>query len=45
MMMAMFGWTGPRMPAHYIAQTNREKLRISGMEKSSLHSGRLPFCS
>jgi hypothetical protein len=32
-MMAMFGWTDPKMPAHYIAQANREKLGISGMEK------------
>ena len=32
-MMAMFGWTDPKMPAHYIAQANREKLDISGMEK------------
>jgi hypothetical protein len=31
--LAMFGWTDPKMPAHYIAQANREKLRISGMEK------------
>ena len=32
-MMAMFGWTAPKMPAHYIAQANREKLGISGMDK------------
>ncbi|GLR98067.1 hypothetical protein GCM10007858_57090 [Bradyrhizobium liaoningense] len=32
-MMAMFGWTDPKMPAHYIAQANREKLGLSGMEK------------
>jgi hypothetical protein len=32
-MMAMFGWTDPKMPAHYIAKANREKLGISGMEK------------
>lgn len=32
-MMAMFGWTDPKMPAHYIAQANREKLGFSGMEK------------
>lgn len=32
-MMAMFGWTDPKMPAHYIAQASREKLGISGMEK------------
>lgn len=32
-MMAMFGWNAPKMPAHYIAQANREKLGISGMEK------------
>jgi hypothetical protein len=32
-MMAMFGWTDPKMPAHYVAQANREKLSISGMEK------------
>ncbi|MDH2399254.1 hypothetical protein QCM77_04725 [Bradyrhizobium sp. SSUT18] len=31
--MAMFGWTNPKMPAHYIAQANREKLGLSGMEK------------
>ena len=31
--MAMFGWTAPKMPAHYIAQANREKLGISGMDK------------
>jgi hypothetical protein len=34
-MMAMFGWTGPKMPAHYIAQANREKLGIrAGSEDS-----------
>src|ERR1700733_13483623 len=32
-MMAMFSWTDPKMPAHYIARANREKLGISGMEK------------
>lgn len=32
-MMAMFGWTDPEMPAHYIAQANREKLGMSGMDK------------
>jgi integrase len=32
-MMAMFGRTDPKMPAHYIAQANREKLGITGMEK------------
>jgi len=32
-MMAMFGWTDPKMPARYIAPANREKLGISGMEK------------
>ena len=32
-MMAMFGWTDPKMPAHYIAQANREKLGFTGMDK------------
>ena len=32
-MMAMFGWTDPKMPALYIAQANREKLGITGKEK------------
>jgi hypothetical protein len=32
-MMAMFGWTDPKMPAHYVAQANREKLGFSGMDK------------
>jgi hypothetical protein len=32
-MMAMFGWTDPKMPAHYIAQASRKKLGICGMEK------------
>jgi hypothetical protein len=32
-MMAMFRWTDPKMPAHYIAQANREKLGFSGMDK------------
>jgi integrase len=32
-MMAMFGWTDPKMPAHYIAQANREKLGMTGMAK------------
>jgi len=31
--MAMFGWTDPKMPAHYIAQANREKFGFSGMDK------------
>lgn len=32
-MMAMFGWTDPKMPAHDIVQANRERLGISGMDK------------
>lgn len=32
-MMAMFGWTDPKMPAHYIAKAKRDKLGLSGMEK------------
>jgi integrase len=32
-MMAMFGWTDPKMPAHYIAKANRQKLGVSGMDK------------
>ncbi|XUM20620.1 hypothetical protein ACRAVF_24300 [Bradyrhizobium oligotrophicum S58] len=32
-MMAMFGWTDPKMPAHYIAKANRERLGIRGMDK------------
>lgn len=32
-MMAMFGWTDPKMPAHYIAQANRRKLGLAGMDK------------
>jgi hypothetical protein len=30
-MMAMFGWTDPKMPVH--AQADQEKLGMSGMEK------------
>jgi integrase len=32
-MMAMFGWTDPKMPAHYIAKARREKLGMTGMER------------
>lgn len=32
-MMAIFGWTAPKTPAHCIAQANREKLGMTGMEK------------
>ncbi|WP_156795661.1 hypothetical protein [Bradyrhizobium icense] len=32
-MMAMFGWTDPKMPAHYIAKARRDQLGASGMEK------------
>jgi hypothetical protein len=32
-MMAMFGWTDPKMSARYIAKANRDKLAVSGMEK------------
>jgi len=32
-MMAMFGWSDPKMPAHSIAQANREKLGMSGKDK------------
>jgi hypothetical protein len=32
-MMAIFGWSDPKMLAHYIARANREKLGISGREK------------
>src|ERR1700738_2413719 len=48
-MMAMFGWTDPKMPAHYIVQANREKLGISGMDKivafdqSQIMDDRLPL--
>lgn len=31
--MAMFGWNDPKMPAHYIAEANREKLGMTGMDK------------
>jgi hypothetical protein len=31
--MAMFGWSDPKTPAHYIAKANREKLGVSGMGK------------
>ena len=31
--MAMFSWTDPKMPAHWIAQANREKLGMTGMDK------------
>jgi hypothetical protein len=31
--MAMFGRTDPKMPEHYIAQANRHKLGMSGMDK------------
>jgi hypothetical protein len=46
-MMAMFGWTDPKMPAHYIAQANREKLGFSGMDKvvSFDQSGELAIAS
>jgi hypothetical protein len=46
-MMAMFGWTDPKMPAHYIAQLNWEKLGISDMTGSwrSIRPERAPtFC-
>ena len=32
-MMAMFGGTVQKMPAHYFAQANRQKLGVSGMDK------------
>ncbi|WP_315762360.1 hypothetical protein [Bradyrhizobium sp. SZCCHNS2005] len=32
-MMAMFGWTDPKMPAHYIVKAKRDRLGASGMEK------------
>jgi hypothetical protein len=32
-MMAMVGWTDPKMPAHRIAQANREKQGMSGKDK------------
>ncbi|KRQ07512.1 hypothetical protein [Bradyrhizobium manausense] len=32
-MMACFGWTDPKMAAHYIAQANRALLAQSGMAK------------
>lgn len=38
-MMAMFGWTAPKMPAHDIAQANRERLGISGMEIITFDQG------
>jgi hypothetical protein len=42
-MMAMFGWTDPKMPAHYIAQAKREKLGMSGMEKIIAFDGNQSF--
>ena len=47
--MAMFGWTDPKMPAHYIARAKREKLGVSGMDKivafdqSQIMDDRLPL--
>lgn len=32
-LMAMFGWADPKMSAHDIAQADRERLGIRGMEK------------
>ena len=32
-MMRMFGWTDPKMPAHYIAQAQGMRLAASGMDK------------
>ena len=32
-MMAMSGWRGHKMPAHYIAKAKRDKLGLSGVEK------------
>jgi hypothetical protein len=32
-MMAVFGWTDPKKPAHYIAKAKRDKLGLSGMDK------------
>jgi hypothetical protein len=46
-MLAMFGWTDPKMPAHDIAQINREKLGISDVTRSwrSIRPERAPtFC-
>jgi len=40
-MMWMFGWTDPKMPAHYIAKTKREKLGFSGMDKVGVRSERV----
>jgi hypothetical protein len=47
-MMAMFGWTDPKMPAHYIAQANREKLGSAAWRRSSRSiraSHSMTFCS
>jgi hypothetical protein len=33
-MMAMFGWTDPKMPTHYIVQASRKKLGIGGIAKT-----------
>jgi hypothetical protein len=33
-MMAMFSWTDPKMPAHYIAKANPEKPGMGGMDKT-----------
>jgi hypothetical protein len=41
-MMAMFGWTDPKMPAHDIARVNRERLGISGMEIVTFDQGQSP---
>jgi len=37
-MMAMFGWTDPKMPARYIAQANRERLGMIGIDKIVVRS-------
>ncbi len=32
-MMAMFGWSAAKLPAHYIVPANREKPARAGMDK------------
>jgi|SRR5580692_9180736 hypothetical protein len=43
-MMAMFGWTASKMPAHYIAQANPEKLGMSGMDEIVAFSRSMISC-
>lgn len=40
--MAIFGWTDPKMAAHYVKTANRKRLAAQGMQKLNTERTSIP---